>query len=302
MTGVATTQLTDGESKVAIEDVLPAAFRLNVSGYVLAALGARLGSDPDAIPPEIAAAIDEVLAAAGIPSVVDLAPQQRAMAAGMVRTMFGQAADLLAAPERPPGWAYTDVAVLEGQGRGSMVVPSVLAQTGAFGEVTSFLDVGTGVGWLIVAAAEIWPNATFVGIDIYERALERARQNVAGAGVAGRVELRRQSVTDLADQDRFDLTWFPSFFIRGDLLPPAFEKVLAATRPDGHIAVGCYEAPDDRLARATGRLRTLRDGGSVLEEREVIELLEAAGWQDVRALPRRDRSPLGVVAGRKEKG
>jgi SAM-dependent methyltransferase len=287
------------ETKVAIEDVLMAAWRLKVSTDVLAAIGARLGAAPDTIPAEVAAAIDDVLGAAGIPPLDGLTPQQRAMGAGVVRTMFGQAADLLAAPERPPGWSYTDVAVLDGQGRGSMVVPGLLAQTGEFGEVTSFLDVGTGVGWLAVAAAQVWPSAAIVGIDTYDLVLERARENIAGAGIASRVELRRQSVTELDDTDRFDLTWFPSFFIARELLAAAFARVFTATRPGGHIAVGRYEAPPDPIAQATQRLWTLRDGGSWLDDAEAVELLTAVGWRDVHPLPRTARVPLGFIAGRR---
>ena len=98
------------------------------------------------MPADVDAAIDAVLAAAGCPIVRELAPPQRAMVAGFVRAAFGQATNLFTEPNRPAGWTYTDPAVLEGLGRGSMMVPPMLAQTGEFGDVTSFLDVGTGVG------------------------------------------------------------------------------------------------------------------------------------------------------------
>ena len=287
------------EAGVTIEDVMGAVIRFQVATEALAALGARLASPPDAIPAPVATAIDEVLAAAGLSGLDELTPQQRMMASGMARTVFGQAADLLAAPERAPGWSHTDVAVLEGQGRGSMAVPGLLAQTEEFGGVTSFLDVGTGVGWLVVAAAQLWPEATIVGIDLWEPALERARQNFAGAGVAERVELRRQSVTDLDDTDRFDLTWFPSFFIAPEALPAAFSRVLRATRPGGRIAVGRFDPPADPLARATQRLRTVRDGGTSLDEADAVRLLTAAGWTDVRPLPRTGPVPMLFVVGRK---
>jgi SAM-dependent methyltransferase len=284
---------------VSIQDVMGAVFKWQASLDTLAALGARLGSPPGAIPPEVASAIDDVLEAAGIPSLDDLTPEQRAMAAGAARTVFGQAADTLTRPERSPGWDYTDAVVLEGQGRASMMVPGLMAQAGPFRDVTSFLDVGTGVGWLVVAAAQIWPNATIVGIDTWEPSLERARNNVAGAGINGRVELRRQSLIELVDRERFDLTWIPSFYIPRDQLPEGFKNVLAATRPGGHMAVGRFDPPPDPLACATQRLRILRDGGSWLEEGELTELLSAAGWSDVRPLPRTAPVPMGFVAGQK---
>jgi protein-L-isoaspartate O-methyltransferase len=287
------------ERQAPIEEVMGAVFRLQTALDTLAALGARLGSPPGAIPGEVAAAMDEVLTAAGISGIDHLAPEQRAMVAAAARSVFGQAADILNRPERLPGWTHTDVEVLEGQGRASMVVPGHIAQRGGFQDVKAFLDVGTGVGWLAVAAARMWPNATIVGVDTWEPALERARANVAGAGLAERVELRKQDVTELDDTDRFDLTWVPSFFIRPDVLPTAFTRILTATGRRGSIVVGHFDPPPDPLAWATQKLRTLRDGGALAGEDELINLLTDAGWAEVRALPRPGPLPLGLVAGRK---
>src|SRR5436190_17235206 len=89
------------ERPMAMEEVLQVFSRLWVATDALAALGARLAvADDAALTPEIAAALDEVLAAAGVPGLDDLAPPQRAMLASAVRTSFGQAADLLSAPTR----------------------------------------------------------------------------------------------------------------------------------------------------------------------------------------------------------
>ncbi len=287
------------ETQVSMQDVMGAAMRFQAAADVVAALGARLGEDSDALPPEVAAAIDDVLAAAGLTGLDQLAPPQRAMIAGMARTMFGQAADLLHNAVRPAGWTYTNVAVLEGQGRASMAVPGLLAATGEFGDVTSFLDVGTGVGWLAVAAAQVWPNADIVGVDVWEPALQRARANIAGAGLDRRVEIRGQSIADLNDSERFDLTWVPSFFLSTEVLTPGLERILAATRPGGRVAVGRYEPPPDPIVRTTQRLRTVRDGGAILNADEVVEFLAAAGWSDVRPLPRTGSVPLQFVTGRR---
>ncbi len=70
----------------------------------LAALGARLGmGEGDTMAPEIRTALDDVLAASGVDGVDGLEPQQRAMMAGLVRTMFAQSADLLGCPIRDAG-------------------------------------------------------------------------------------------------------------------------------------------------------------------------------------------------------
>ncbi|HEY2635801.1 MAG TPA: methyltransferase domain-containing protein [Solirubrobacteraceae bacterium] len=244
--------------------------------------------------PAVAAAVDDVLAAAGVPDPSQLPPPQRAMVAAYVRSAFGQSTDMLAAPAKL-SWEYTDPAVLEGQGRGSMMMPTFMNQTGEIGEVSSFLDVGTGVGWLAVGATQVWPDCTVVGIDTWEPALERARNNVAEAGVADRIELRNQSVVDLDDRDRFDLTWVPSFFLPRDAVAVAVERILAATRPGGQVVIARYDPPPDPLAEAALRMRTVRDGGSWLLPDEIVGILEDAGWADIRVL----RKPLAFVAGRK---
>ena len=288
------------EDAVSIQEVMGAASRLLAATEALAAIGARAAvTDPDGMPSEVVAAVDDVLAAAGVPDLSQLPPPQRAMVAAFVRSAFGQATNLVAEPTRPAGWSYTDPAVLEGQGRGSMLVPTMLAQTGEFGEVTSLLDVGTGVGWLAVSAAQVWPGCTVVGIDTWEPALDRARTNVVDAGVADRIELRNESVIDLTDRDRFDLTWVPSFFLSRDVVATAFEQVLAATRSGGQIVVGRYDPPPDPLASATLRLRTIRDGGSWLESEEIVDLLGAAGWTAVHVVPKSGPAPLTFVAGRR---
>jgi SAM-dependent methyltransferase len=293
------TVTTTQEAPVSMEEMMGAVMRLSSSLDVLAALGARAGTDGDAVPTDIAAAIDEVLAAAGMPSPDGLAPQQRMAVAGMIRTTFGQALDLLDRPSRPAGWSYADVAVLEGQGRGSMSVPPMMVATGEFGDVRSFLDVGTGVGWLAVAAAQVWPNAEVIGVDTWEPSLERAAQNVSASGLAERVEIRKQSAAELSDRDRFDLTWVPAFYLAADVLPGAFTSILAATRVGGRIAVGRFDAPPDPVALAAQRLRTLRDGGALPSVDETVTMLTNAGWSDVRALPRPPQVPLQFVVGTK---
>ena len=48
----------------------------------------------------------------------------------------------------------------------------------------------------------------------------------------------------------------------GDTVAP---EILAATMPGGHVVVAHYEPPPDPLPRTTMRLRTIRDGGSMLD-------------------------------------
>jgi SAM-dependent methyltransferase len=281
-----TTSLERKDQAVTFPEVMNAVSSLQCAAEALAVVSALAStSDTDTIPAPIAAAFEEVLSAAGVPDLSYLPPAQRAMVGAYIRSAFGQARDLLERPSREVGWSYTDPAVLEGQGRASMMMPTLLTQTGHFGEITSFLDVGAGVGWLSVGAAQLWPNCAVVGIDTWEPSLQRARSNVAEAGLTERIELRLQDATELPDVDRFDLTWVPSFFIAQETLPLVFDRVLNATRPGGQIAVARYNPPADPLAAATLRLRTIRDGGCWTSDDEVSSLLARAGWADVRVLP-----------------
>jgi hypothetical protein len=91
----------------------------------------------------------------------------------------------------------------------------------------------------------------------------------------------------------------PSFFLTREVLATAFERILTATRSGGQVVVARYDPPPDPLAEATLRLRTIRDGGSWLETPEIVGLLGAAGWTDVRVVPKSGPLTLTFVAGRK---
>jgi protein-L-isoaspartate O-methyltransferase len=266
----------------------------------LAALGARLGiGEADTVPPEILAALDEVLAASGVTDIDGLEPRQRAMMAGLIRTMFAQSADLLGCPTRDAGWFYTDPVVLEGVGRGSMMMPTLLRGSGEFTDVSSLLDIGTGVGLLAVSAARVWPECTVTGIDVWEPSLELARGNVKAAGLDHRIEIRRQDMRDLDDVDRYDCVWLPSFFFGPEVIAAALPKIITSTLPGGHVVMAHYEPPPDPLPRTTMRLRTIRDGGSVLDAEGAAGLLRGADCQDVHPLGRTWPMPIGFVTGQK---
>jgi len=76
--------------------------RWMVATEALAALGAELTLKQSAeeAPPEIAAALRAVSLAAGVGDLDELAPQQQAMVAALVRVYLRQATDLLDHPAR----------------------------------------------------------------------------------------------------------------------------------------------------------------------------------------------------------
>jgi methylase of polypeptide subunit release factors len=74
----------------------------------------------------------------------------------------------------------------------------------------ALLDIGTGVGWLAIEAAQVWPALKVVAIDIWEPSLQLARATIATTGLQERVALRTQSIVDLDDKEAFTVVWYPA--------------------------------------------------------------------------------------------
>lgn len=268
----------------------------------LAALGAELmlkQSDQPA-PPEIVAALRKVSEAAGIGDLDELAPPQRGILLAQVQAALHQFTELVELPGRESGWTFTDPVILDGWGRGSTLVPPMLAAAHEdLKDVTSFLDVGTGVGFLAIAAAGLWPKATIVGIDIWEPSLARARAHVAEAGLQDRITLREQNVTDVDDVNAYDAAWVPTFFLTESVLSKALPGLLRALRPGGWAAFGRFVSPSDPLTAATAALRTIRGGGADHDPKRLFELLEEAGFTSIQHIPPKGPMPIDLILGQK---
>ena len=268
----------------------------------LAALGAELTlkQSDQAAPPEIISALRKVSEAAGMGDLDELAPQQRGILLAQVQTALHQFIELVELPGREAGWTFTDPVILDGWGRGSTLVPPMLAAAHEdLKDVTSFLDVGTGVGFLAVAAAGLWPKATIVGIDIWEPSLVRARAHVAEAGLQDRITLREQNVMDLGDVDAYDVVWVPTFFLTEAVLRKALPALLRSLRPGGWATLGRFITPADPLAAATAALRTIRGGGFDLEPKRGFELMEEAGFTSIEHVPPQGPTPMDLILGQK---
>jgi SAM-dependent methyltransferase len=284
------------------EDIITTVGRWLVATEALAAVGAELTLMQAAKPghPDVAGALQAVSAAAGLADLGELPPPQREMLIGLIRMGLHQAADLLDDPGRPPGWTFTDPAILQGWGRGSAVVPGSLASAAPeLADVRSFLDVGTGIGLLAIAAARVWPQATTVGIDIWGPALEAAAANVRAAGLDNRITIRDQDVTTLDDTGAYDCVWFPTFFVTEAVLGAAMPRLYRAARPGGSLVLGRMAPPPDPLAQATSALRTIRGGGAEFDAKRLVAALETVGCVAVRVLPRQGPVPLEYVIGQR---
>jgi SAM-dependent methyltransferase len=287
---------------MSFEDVMTVLGRWLTATEALASVGAELTlkQAPEPGDPAVLGALQAVSAAAGLPGLDELTGPQRQMVTGLIRMGLHQASDLVDDPGRPPGWTFTDPAILQGWGRGSAVVPGALAAAvPELAGVRSFLDVGSGIGLLAVAAAGVWPQATVVGIDVWGPSLEAAAANVRAAGLGDRITLREQDVVALDDSDAYDCAWFPTFFVTEPVLEAAMPRLYRALRPGGWLVLGRMASPPDPLAQAVSTLRTIRGGGADFDAKRLIAALETAGCTAVRVVPRQGPAPMEYVIGRR---
>ena len=135
------------------------------------------------------------------------------------------------------------------------LIEAALAYFGAAGPAR-ILDLGTGPGTLLLAALDLWPRATGVGVDVSQEALAYARRNADRLGLAGRADFRPGD-WDQGLDERFGLILVnPPYVEAGAALPPevADWEPAAALYADGDGL-----AAFSRLAPRLGRL--LAPGG-----------------------------------------
>jgi release factor glutamine methyltransferase len=136
------------------------------------------------------------------------------------------------------------------------------------------LDLGTGPGTLLLAALDLWPDSTGLGVDASEAALAYARRNAMG-----RAAFR---LGDWGDgiAERFDLILCnPPYVEAGAALPPD----VARYEPDAALYAGsdglnAYRALAPQLPRllAPGGIVCLEIGAG--QNMEVSALMAAEGF------------------------
>ena len=290
---------------MSIESLMGLVQRLNASTETLAALGAelRLRRDDAQADPEARQLLQETLRGIDPGLLEGVSPQQEAVAFAIIGAAFHYAVDLFEDPARAPGWLHRDPAVLQTIGRiSSRIVHQIdafAAQRPALHKMLTsagnFLDIGTGVGWLAIEAAQVWPALKVVGIDIWEPSLQLARANIAATGMQERVALRTQSIVDLDDREAFTVVWYPAPFLPLQIAPAAMENVYRALVPGGWLVFGMFPPQPDPLGEALRALRTVRCGGYLWKVPEVEERLRALGYEEVETFAHGSVSTLLVV-------
>lgn len=279
---------------------------LNSSLEAMAAIGAELRLRWDGLggDPRVRALLQDVVHRID-PSILDeINPTQGQAALGLIRTSFRQALDLLENPERAPGWVYEDPVVLESQGQASrLIVRGIKTAAAQWPDLAftlqqpgTFLDVGAGVGWLAIEAAQSWPALHVVGIDSWQPALDLARKNLAQSSLAERVEFRSQRIEELRDEAVFSLAWLPAPFIGEEAMVIALERIYHALQPGGWLVIGLYPPPPDELGQILTKLRIVRNGGHPWMASEIEERLRTRGFENIETFS--PMPPVLFVLGR----
>ena len=292
---------------MSFESLMAASQRLSVSVETMAAVGAQLrlqqeGLDAD---PRVGALLNEIARAVDPQLLENVDTHQQAVVLAHIQTMFHQALDLLENPARAPGWSYTDPDILQSQGQVSRLIvrgiETMAAQRPQISETLrrpgTFLDVGTGVGWLAIEAAHSWPALRVIGVEPWEPALTLARKNLAQSGVAERVEFRSQRVEHLEEDATFTLAWLPGPFIAAEIADQALEQVHRALVPGGWLIFGFNPLPPGPLEKALARLRIVRSSGHPWTPKEVEEKLQAHGFEQIEVYS--PSPPILFVVGRR---
>jgi len=161
------------------------------------------------------------------------------------------------------------------------------------------LDVGTGIGAIARAFAATFSALHVTGIDVAERVLSIGKRLLEESSVKDRVELRRQSVADVAEVDAYDLVWVPAPFVPPEALGTGLERCARALRPGGWLLLGHSKLSSATpLEEALNHFKTLAYGGTALNDHQAAEVLKKVGLADVATLSTPPGAPALTVGRR----
>jgi arsenite methyltransferase len=153
------------------------------------------------------------------------------------------------------------------------------------GEVV--LDLGSGAGIdLLLAAKKVGPTGRVIGVDMTDEMIDRARQNIAAAGLDN-VEVRKGVIEELPVEPS-SVDWVISNCVI-NLSPEkgrVFREIARVLKPGGRMRVSdivVEELPD--WARQSASLYSACIGGAI-SEASYLEGLRAAGLCDVEVSER----------------
>ncbi|HEY0444474.1 MAG TPA: methyltransferase domain-containing protein, partial [Candidatus Limnocylindrales bacterium] len=105
------------------------------------------------------------------------------------------------------------------------------------------LDVHCGGGRWLIAMARRFPNLELVGVEFEPDSVERARRNVASAGLDARITIHHGDVAAPGHEGEFDLAYFQYALHQLPDPAAALRAAWAALRPAGRVLVMDWPLP-----------------------------------------------------------
>jgi len=137
-----------------------------------------------------------------------------------------------------------------------VLIASAIEHFEGSGGPKRILDLGTGPGTLLLAALDVWPEATGLGVDVSRHALSYAAANSRRLGIDGRLKLAQGNWAD-GLVETFDLILCnPPYIAEGEELGPG----VAEYEPDEALFAG-KEGLDAYRELAPQLPRLLQSGG-----------------------------------------
>jgi hypothetical protein len=282
------------------------------SAGALTALGAVLDARATdaALDPALAARVQELLDTLGAGDLLDeVGVQEATIMRSLIRAMHLLDGKLLIAQTRAIGWSHDEPEILTSLGETARMhalsaTREIIPACSGLAERmrapgAAMLDVGVGVAGTAIAMAQMWPELSIVGIDVWQPSLRLARDNVERAGVSPRITLREQSVEALADRDAYDYVYYANAFIPERIAIAGLVRAHAALRAGGWVSIAASNDAAPAPIAALFRLRETQWGGPAWNPTQAEQVLRDAGYTDVQSLPCPPTAIVRWVVGRR---
>jgi SAM-dependent methyltransferase len=149
------------------------------------------------------------------------------------------------------------------------------------------IDVHSGGGRWLIAMARRFPGLQLTGVEFEPDSVDRARANVAAAGVADRVAVEQGSMLSIGHVAEADLVYFQ--YALHQLPDPVgtLRSAWAAVRPGGWLVALDWYLPTDpeELRTAHGELIAGVQLDEALQGTRLVTAPEALGWFAMAGLP-----------------
>ena len=239
-------------------------------------------------------------------------PPRKAFFMGNLKSNYFESRNLIDSAREATtelGWSFTEPEILQSMGKaafrlGDSMFRELVPKLGDLAsrlQVSSarFLDVGCGMGGISIAACYLLPDLYAVGLEPQDAPLNEARQNVTAAGLADRIELRKQAVEDMADEEAFDLVYLPQSYMSGDVVKVGLQNIWRGLRPGGWVLVQTIAVSGMELQAALSRLRDTLMGGNARVPSQVETMLSEASFISISTLPSSVVPTFHFIAGQR---